>query len=457
VNKIAQFFKKLGLWFKNAGIAVGKWFKSLVVSMDSQPPKLLTLYKKDSTKSFLASLISIFAGILVGVVILIIITIFTPSVPLFDIWTGFKILIGGPLITGGSIDMSFGFNPQSLGNMLFRATPILMTGLSVAVAFKTGLFNIGAPGQYLMGTMGALLTAHALPEPLTGFIGWIISLLVGMLLGMIWGAIPGIFKAFLNINEVITSIMTNWMAAILVTWVFSDSALKNTIEGKTGYIYPTHYNNIASPTLGLDKLFAGSWADAGIFVAIILAIVVHIILNKTTFGFELKATGSNKSAAKYAGMNEKRNIVLSMAIAGGLAAAGSALYYLNGKTEFFWNVSTALPDEGFNGIPIALLASSNPLGVILSALFLSYIKISGTNLSGITSYNEHISSIIIAVIIYFAGFSKLLTDILNGNKKRKKITEPSLPQQPVAEAAGDTDISVADISEEETAVEEGDR
>jgi simple sugar transport system permease protein len=432
VNKVIEFFKRIGRWFKNAAIAVGLWFKSLFVSMENQPPKLVTLYRKDSTKSFLASLISIFAGIILGGIILTVVSLASSNSSLAAAWKGFRVILGGAFFTGSSFETTFGFNAQSIGDMLFRATPVLMTGLSVALAFKTGLFNIGAPGQYLMGTMGALITAHSLPAPLTGFLGWIISLLVGMALGMLWGAIPGIFKAFLNINEVITCIMTNWMAAIIVSWAFSNPIYQNSVEGKTGYIMPTRMNNISGPTLGLDKLFAGSWVDLGIFVAIIFAIIVHIVLNKTTFGFELKATGSNKSAAKYAGMNEKRNIILSMAIAGGLAAAGAALYFLNGRTEFYWNVSTALPQVGFNGIPVALLASSNPLGVILAALFLSYIEISGSNLSFVTSFNEYIADIIIAIIIYFSGFSKLLHDILDGKMKRKVAAAAAVVTTPTA-------------------------
>ena len=147
---------------------------------------------------------------------------------------------------------------------------------------------------------------------------------------------------------------------------------------------------------------------------------MYILINKTTFGYELKACGFNKNAAKYAGMNDKKNIVLSMAIAGGLAAGGAALWYLNGKNDFLWNTYSMLPSEGFNGIPTALLASNNPLGVIFSSIFLRYIDKGGFNLAGYTSFNEYVSDLIIAMIIYFAGFSKLIRDILSRKRSDEK-------------------------------------
>lgn len=432
MNKFKSILSAIGNWFKKVGIAIGRWCKSLFVSVDGNEPKLKTLYKLERTKSILSSLISIAGGMIVGLIIMIIAGIATNHIG--DLWRGFLVLISGPFFTGSSFNISFGFNASSIGSMLFRTTPILMTGLSVALAFKTGLFNIGAPGQFLMGTMASLLVAHSIPTTNGGaFWVWLLALLAGIALGAIWGAIPGLFKALLNINEVIVCIMTNWIAASVVAWVFdANGHLKNVGEGKSGYILPTRVNGVANPRLGMDLLFKGSWADGGILIAIAIAIVVYIVLNKTVFGYELRATGSNRNAARYAGMKDKRNIVLSMAIAGGLAACGASLFYLNGNTEFFWETSTSLPSEGFNGIPVALLASNNPIGVIFSAAFMSYLVISGSNLAGVTSYNEHIASLIVAVIIYFAGFSKLIKDMLN-NSKAKKVTTPTIPQEETSE------------------------
>ena len=247
---------------------------------------------------------------------------------------------------------------------------------------------------------------------------WILAFLGGILAGALWGAIPGALKAFLNINEVLACIMTNWLAANIVTWAFDVSNFKNVVENtKSGYIYKTTFNGVANPKLFMDKLFPGSQANGGFLIAIVIAIGVYILINKTTLGYELKACGSNRHAARYACINDKRNIMLSMAIAGGLAAGGAALYWLSGNTEFYWSTYQSLPAEGFNGIPVALLAANNPIGVIFTAAFMAMLKIVGTQLTGFTAYNEYITDVIISVIVYLSAFS-LLIRIMNTGRKR---------------------------------------
>ena len=292
---------------------------------------LLNLYEKDGTKKLLASLISIIVGLFVGAVVVVIVGLCKDNISLAGIWDGVRLIFAGILSTGRNTSgqLSWGFNPTSLGNMLFRATPLIMTGLSVAVANKTGLFNIGAPGQYLMGTLASLVIALSIPSTVvpTGII-WLLALLGGMLAGALWGTIPGLLKAFLNINEVLACIMTNWLAANLVTWAFDVSNLKNVTEGtKTGYIYKTSFNGVATSKMGLDGLFPDSQVNGGILVAVLIAVAMYILMTKTTLGYQLKACGSNRHAARYAGINDKRNIVLSMAIAGALAGGGAALYW----------------------------------------------------------------------------------------------------------------------------------
>ena len=393
------------------------------------------LYEKDGTKKLLASLVSILIGLFVGSLVVLIVGLTKNTIGISGVWDGIRLIFAGILSTGRDAagSLTWGYNPQSLGNMLFRATPVILTGLSVAVAFKTGLFNIGAPGQYLMGTMATLMIALGIPHgtmPL--WIVWCLAFFGGMLAGALWGAIPGILKAFLNINEVLACIMTNWLAANIVTWAFDESNLKNIVEGtKTGYIYKTSYgltqvdgvwtyvegNGVSTPKMGLDLLFPGSQVNGGIIIAIVLAILVYILLNKTTLGYELKACGSNRHAARYAGINDKRNIILSMAIAGALAASGASLYWLSGNTEFFWSTYQALPAEGFNGIPVALLAVNNPIGVIFTGIFMAMLKIVGQNLTGFTAFNEYITDVIIAVIVYLSAFSLVIRMWLTSKKK----------------------------------------
>ena len=392
---------------------------------------LLNLYEKDGTKKLLASLISIFVGLFVGAVVVVIVGLGKDTISMAGIWDGVRLIFAGILSTGRNAagQLTWGFNSTSLGNMLFRATPLIMTGLSVAVANKTGLFNIGAPGQYLMGTLASLVIALSIPSTAvpTGII-WLLALLGGMLAGALWGTIPGLLKAFLNINEVLACIMTNWLAANLVTWAFDISNLKNVTEGtKTGYIYKTSFNGVATSKMGLDQLFPNSQVNGGILVAAMIAVAMYILMTNTTLGFQLKACGSNRHAARYAGINDKRNIVLSMAIAGSLAGGGAALYWLSGNTEFFWSTYQALPAAGFNGIPVALLAVNNPIGVIFTGIFMAMLNIVGQQLTGLTAYNEYITDVIISVIVYLSAFSLVIRMMITGKNKVGKANANAEP------------------------------
>lgn len=397
------------------------------VAMETQT-WLMKVWKKESVKSITSSLISIICGLLIGCFILLIagiIPINGVAKPFRTILNGMQLIFFGIFNVGKEgTTLIYGWNGANIGNMLFNAMPLILTGLSVAVAFNTGLFNIGAPGQYLLGTAVTLILALSIPTSVVpSFLVWIIAFVGGILAGALWGCVPGIFKAFLNVNEVITCIMLNWIAANFVTILFDKTRgpfnhlLDPSGSKNNAYLYKTTFNNVATPKLGLDKLFPGSQVNSGIIIAIIIAIIVFIVLNKTTFGYQLKACGRNKEASKYAGINEKRNIILSMAISGGLAAAGAGLYYLSGNTEFAWETYQSLPAIGFNGISAALLATNNPVGVIFSASFLSMLDVNGMQLKNMTTYNEHITSIMTAMIVYFSAFSLLFKQILRGKIK----------------------------------------
>ena len=412
-----------------------------------------SFWQKEGVRSVLASLLSIVIGLLAGSVIIVIVGCATPSLGFKSAWEGVRLVMLGLFSKGRDAvgNLIFGFNPSSVGNMLFRATPLIMTGLSVAVAFKTGLFNIGAPGQYLAGTAATLFIALSIPvSVLPGWLIWMLAFAGGMLAGALWGAIPGLLKALLNINEVLACIMTNWIAANIVTWLFDLSNLKNIVENtKSGYVYSTTYGlekvdgvwtyvagaGVRTPKMGLDKLFPGSQVNGGIIIAIVLAIVVYIILTRTTFGYELKACGSNRFAARYAGIADKRSIVVSMAIAGALAGAAGSLYYLSGNTEFYWATYQSLPAAGFNGIPVALLAVNHPIAVIFSAMFMSMLDIAGLQLTNLTAYNEYITDVIIAVIVYLAAFSLVIRMGLGKLfLKRRRVSDAA---QAVSKGEGD--------------------
>ena len=409
--------------------------------------RLSNLWHRDATRSVIASLISILIGLLAGAVVILIVGVSNPSLGIKSAWEGIQLVTLGIFSTGRNAagTLTFGFNPASIGNMLFRSMPLILTGLSVAIAFKTGLFNIGASGQYLAGTAATLFIALSIPtSSVPRWVIWALAFLGGMAAGALWGMIPGILKACLNINEVIACIMTNWIAANVVTWLFDISNLKNMVENtKSSDIYSTSYGltnvdgvltyvkgeGVSTPKMGLDKIFSGSQINGGILIAIALAIIVYIVLSKTTLGYELKVCGSNRFAARYAGIQDKRNIVLSMAIAGALAGAAGTLYYLSGNTEFYWNTYQSLPAAGFNGIPVALLAVSNPIGVVFTGMFMSMLSIAGLQLTSLTAYNEYITDVIIAVIVYLSAFSLLIKNWLSGRQKNKAISADSLGSQ----------------------------
>ena len=306
---------------------------------------IMKMWEKDSVKSISASVISIFFGLIIGCIILIIITILpskTNSLTFKSLIDGIELIFFGIFNIGKTPEgkLLFGFNSINCGDMLFRAMPLILTGLSVGVAFKTGLFNIGASGQYLMGTAATLILALTIPTTIIPtYLVWIIAFVGGILAGALWGAMPGLFKAFLNVNEVITCIMLNWIAANLVTMLFDKETgpfkflLDPSGTKNLSYVYKTTHNNVRTSKMGLDIIFKDSQVNGGIIIAIVIAILIYIILNKTTFGYKLRACGSNRNAAKYAGINEKISIIISMSIAGALAGAGAALYFLSGNTE----------------------------------------------------------------------------------------------------------------------------
>ena len=364
---------------------------------------------KDVLLSIFASLLCIVIGLLVGLIILY-------CINAENALDGFSRIFASSLMQFPVVIASFlgKGNGKGIGSEIAQATPLIMTGLSVAFAFKTGLFNIGAAGQYTLGVFGALYFALILQMP------WYVCLLAAMVCGAIWGAVPGIFKAYFNVNEVITSIMFNWIGLYLVNELMY-STVSGMYDQKTTRTYKLSSAAPQSliPDCGMSAVFKTSSTTIAIFIAMAIAIIMYVVLNKTTFGYELKACGFNKDAAKYAGINEKRNIVLSMTISGALAGIGAGLYYLSGASEWNPQVSTALPAIGFNGIPVALLALSNPIGVVFAAIFVAHISVGGAYLPT-KYYQPEIADLIVAVIIYLCAFVMLFKSVVVSKLGRKK-------------------------------------
>lgn len=386
--------------------------------------KASSLLSSPGVKKLSFSLSAILAGLFFGCVLIVLVSLFDKSLSFKNAIEGIRLVFFGVFSKGRSDtgELIFGLNGSNPGNILFRAAPVIMTGLSVALAFRGGLFNIGASGQYLLGTAATLITALSLPtERYSPFFVWLLAFLAGAFAGALWGMLPGFLKAFFDINEVLSCIMTNWIAANLVTFIFENSVFRNSAQsGKTGYIMPTSANGVTTPTLGLDKLFVNSRINGGIIIAIIFCLAVYFLISKTVFGFEIRVCGGNRHAARYAGIDHKRRIIYIMALSGAVSGGAAALYYLSGNTEFFWSTYQSLPKEGLNGIPVALLASNNPLAVIFSGIFMSYLEFSGQQLKTLTPFNEHLADIIIAFIVYFSAFSLVIKQYLSSKGQKKK-------------------------------------
>lgn len=349
--------------------------------------------------AFTAALLAIALGLIFGFIVML---IASPG----NAFAGFRYVLLG------------GFS--RFGNVLYFATPILMTGLAVGFAFKMGLFNIGASGQYTMGMFFALYVGFMWDLPPS--IHWIVAILAGMLGGMIWGFIPGIFKALLNVNEVITSIMFNYIGMYLVDmWIQGNAVIYISSKSRTNYLPST----VQIPSLGIS----GSNVNLGIILAIVIGIILFIVLQKTTFGYELKATGFNKNAAAYAGMKGKRNIILTMVLAGGLAGLGGAFAILAPSaivgSSMTYEPINIIAANGFNGIAVALLGSSNPIGIIFSSIFVSHIQ-RGGSLANLVGFKPEIIDVVIAVIIYFSAFAMIMKSGLSKFIKTRLLKKSSI-------------------------------
>ncbi|MBT3319908.1 MAG: ABC transporter permease [Clostridia bacterium] len=354
-----------------------------------------------ASSGFAASLIAIFAGLFVGFIILLI----TNPDQAVD---GFVTILKGGF-TGGA---------KGIGNIFYLATPIIMTGLSVGFAFKTGLFNIGASGQLIVGGYVAVLIGVLAPG--LGSFHWVIALIGGMAAGALWAFIPGLLKALFNVHEVISSIMMNYIGMFMVNALVAETVF----DSLRAQSLPVA-QSAQMPTLGMDTLFKGSSVNAGIFVAILFVIVLYIILNKTTFGYELKACGFNKDASRYAGINAKRNIILSMTIAGAMAGVAGGLIYLAGSGKFI-EIVDVLAMEGFTGISVALLASSNPIGVLFTGIFVSYITNGGFYMQ-LYDFVPEIIDIIISIIIYFSALALIVRHFFDRYALKSGLGDDDIP------------------------------
>ena len=354
-------------------------------------------FKRPGVQSLIASLICIILGLLIAFIVLLIINPQSAFSSILNIIKNF-----------------FWFkNPTSrlkyFGETLVKTVPLLMCALAVLFSYKVGLFDIGTPGQYCAGIVAALYAA------LKWQLGWIPCMLLAMLAGALLASIVGVLKAYLNVNEVISGIMLNWICLYFTNAVLTP--VKNPTGKDTLTIASVNKGGLI-PSLGLDKLFNDKYVTIAIPLAIIIAVVIMVILEKTKFGYELRATGLNKNAAKYCGMMEKSNIIVTLVISGALAGLGAAFYYLTDFEQ--WAVtSSTVPAMGFNGIAATFLGGLNPIGTIFSSYFITHITAGGAFVD-LTKYSSQITDLISALIIYLCGFVLFMKTVMNNIIRRNE-------------------------------------
>lgn len=349
------------------------------------------ILKNSAVQALLTSALCILAGMFVGYLVLLAIE---PSGAGEAIMAVAKNFFG---YSRPNIQM------KHMGTTLVKTAPLIMCSLSVLFSYKVGLFNIGAAGQYVVGACASLYAALVL-----GW-SWLPCMVLAAVVGAVWGAITGLLKAYFNVNEVISGIMLNWIGLYITNMILSGAK-----DPSSAYTYTLKAKGKLAilPSLGLEEIFSNNkYVGIAIPLSIIFAILVWVIMEKTKFGYELKATGSNKNAAKYCGMAEKRNIIVSLAISGALAGLAASFLYLTDIEQ--WQVTiSSVPGMGFNGIAAAFLGGLSPIGTIFASFFIQHITDGGSHVD-LSIYCSQISDLIAAIIIYLCGFVGFLKMAMN--------------------------------------------
>ena len=349
------------------------------------------IFKSNGFQSLLASLLCIVLGLFLGYLVLLVINPAGAGEAILTVVKNF--------LTYKKTSSQLKY----LGNTLVKTAPLLMCSLSILFAYKVGLFNIGAAGQYCFGVALSLYAALGL-----GW-SWLPCLLVAMAGGAVLGAISGVLKSYCNVNEVISGIMLNWIALYTTNML-----LTNVKEATSPYTYQLKAEGPQAilPQISLSKLLSGNqYVTIAIPIAIVCAVVIWVVLSKTLFGYELKATGNNPNAAKYCGMAEKRNIILTLAIGGALAGLGASLLYQTGYEQWQCTYSS-VPSMGFNGIAAAFLGGLSPIGSIFASFFIQHITAGGAYVDK-SLYCSQISDLISAIIIYLCSFVLFFKTVLS--------------------------------------------
>ena len=364
-----------------------------------------SLIKKDSTKTVVTSLWCAMLGLILGFFILLIIN---PSNAAY----GMTSVLGNYLIFSNPSDRLNYF-----GQTLAKTAPLIAMSLSILVSYKAGLINLGASGQYSIAVLVICLLGAGANWP------WYIVMIIAMIAAAIWSALTGLLKAFFNVNEVISGIMLNWIALYLVNGILSNAGESIWDGAHSESVAITSTSNSFIPSIGLDKLFAGnSIVGLGMILVLIVVIIIFILLKKTTVGYELKATGLNSDAARYAGISKVKSILIATAISGALAGLAASLSLQNGFTS--WRLSSVPPEIGFQGISSAFLGGLHPIGIIFSSYFIMHITEGGSMITDL-GFSPETASIMTSVIIYLSGFVFFIKEVMRKYEIKNELNKLS--------------------------------
>lgn len=332
------------------------------------------------------------------------------------------------LIVGGIVMLVFGYAPlqnygnlfngafgdiYSIGETLRGAAPLMLTGLGFSIASRAGFFNIGGSGQYLVGWFGSIAFALKFSF-LPGWLLIIGSLVVGALLGGIWSWIAGFLRAYFGTSEVITTIMLNYISLYFVNF-----AVKQWFAAKGADASSNIAAKASLRTPLLEKLTDNSTFNWGFFIALILIILMWVYMTKTKSGFEINSVGLNPQASKYAGINTKKTIMIAMLLSGVLAGLAGCVDGLGNYQNI--SVSNSLPNIGFDGMAVALLANEHPIGIIFASILFSGLQIGGLSISVYSTTPTEIVDIVIASIIFFVGIRYLFERLLGSMFAKKGV------------------------------------
>lgn len=302
--------------------------------------------------------------------------------------------------------------PKYIVWSIVYATPLIFTGLSLAFSFRTGVFNIGAEGQFVVGTLAACIVGILVdvPKPLHILLCFVAAVAAGS----IWGIIVAYLKVKRGINEVLSMIMFNWIAFYLSNYVMNFKILHREGGGEA----TKDILDSAKITLPLDAKTFGPNVNWGIILAIVIAIVIYFIINKTTLGYRLRAVGFNKNAAEYGGISSNRAVMTAMAISGGLAGLGGAMQLMGMSMRI--SQFSSQEGYGFDGIIVALIGSSSPIGCIFAGLFYGAMKYGGSKLNLVGAPSE-IIKIIMGCIVFFIAIAHVFKAIAAKRSLKKEV------------------------------------